>query len=213
MGPRRGRTLKCQGNGWACVRRGSPCWSSAWPWWRSWSGPLWAPPWASPAARRRRRPSWSSRSTGEGDRRGDRRTPGRRGTKLPPLQAPPPGCDLGFADWRATPRQAAAYYEEELAERGGEVESFPLGRNLQSEQPGDIVYRSVLQWVRNHVPVRHTIGSRKTSSNPRPSSEWMVARGGASSLPDGAPCLISSTSARRAILAGHSPSALPYPAP
>jgi hypothetical protein len=90
------------------------------------------------------------------------------------LQAPTPGCGLGFADWRAAPRQAA-YYEEELAERGGEVESFPLGPNFQSEQPGDIVYRSVLQWVRNHVAVRHTIGSRETSSNPRPSSAWMVA--------------------------------------
>ncbi len=38
---------------------------------------------------------------------------------FPPLQAPPPGCDLMFADRHASLEQVSAYYEKRLTEHGG----------------------------------------------------------------------------------------------
>lgn len=212
MGPRRGRTLKCQGNVWACVCRGSPYWSSAWPWWRSWSGPSWAPPWASPAARRGRRPSWSSRSMGEGDRQGDRRTPGRRGTELPPLQAPPPGCIWGSrTGGRHRGRRRPTMRSSPSAE--GRWSRSPWAQISRASSRGTSCTGLYFSGCATTYPsgIQSVPARPPQTQGRRPSGWW--PRGGASSLPDGAPYLISSTSARRAILAGHSPSALPYPAP
>lgn len=62
---------------------------------------------------------------------------------FPPLQEPPPGCQLGFTDRQATSKQVAAYYEKRLTEHGWKVESFPVSRDPQSEAPGDFIYPHV----------------------------------------------------------------------
>ena len=62
---------------------------------------------------------------------------------FPPLQEPPPGCQLGFTDRRATSRQVAAYYEKQLTRHGWKVESFPVSPDPQSDLPGDFIYPHV----------------------------------------------------------------------
>ena len=62
---------------------------------------------------------------------------------FPPLQEPPPGCQLGFTDGQSTPKQVAAYYEKQLTEHGWKVESFPVSRDPQSDLPGDFIYPHV----------------------------------------------------------------------
>ena len=62
---------------------------------------------------------------------------------FPPLQEPPPGCQLGFTDRQATSKQVAAYYEKQLTEHGWKVESFPVFQDPQSEAPGDFIYPHV----------------------------------------------------------------------
>ena len=47
---------------------------------------------------------------------------------FPPLQAPPPGCDLSFADRHASFKQVSAYYEKNLTEHGWKVKRFPVDR-------------------------------------------------------------------------------------
>jgi hypothetical protein len=62
---------------------------------------------------------------------------------FPPLQEPPPGCELGFTDGLATSKQVAAYYEKQLIEHGWKVESFPVSPDPQSDLPGDFIYPHV----------------------------------------------------------------------
>ena len=62
---------------------------------------------------------------------------------FPPLQAPPPGCQLGFTDRRASAKQVAAYYAKQLAEQGWKVERHPVSPDPQSDEPGDFIYPHV----------------------------------------------------------------------
>jgi hypothetical protein len=62
---------------------------------------------------------------------------------FPPLQEPPPGCELGFTDRQATSKQVAAYYEKQLTEHGWKVERFPVSPDPGSEEPGDFIYPRV----------------------------------------------------------------------
>jgi len=62
---------------------------------------------------------------------------------FPPLQEPPPGCELGFTVRQATSKQVAAYYEKQLTEHGWKVERFPVSQDPQSEAPGDFIYPHV----------------------------------------------------------------------
>ncbi len=54
---------------------------------------------------------------------------------FPPLQAPPPGCALGFTDRRATSKQVSSYYEKQLIEHGWTVKRFPVDREGDFEYP------------------------------------------------------------------------------
>ena len=59
---------------------------------------------------------------------------------FPPLQEPPPGCQLGFTDRQATSKQVASYYEKQLAEHGWKVKQHPVSPDPQSDEPGDFIY-------------------------------------------------------------------------
>ncbi len=54
---------------------------------------------------------------------------------FPPLQAPPPVCDLMFADRHASLEQVSAYYEKRLTEHGWKVKRFPVDREGEFEYP------------------------------------------------------------------------------
>ena len=62
---------------------------------------------------------------------------------FPPLQEPPPGCQLGFTDRQATSKQVAAYYEKQLAEHGWKVKQHPVSPDPHSDEPGDFIYPHV----------------------------------------------------------------------
>ena len=58
---------------------------------------------------------------------------------FPPLQEPPPGCQLGFMDRQATSKQVATYYEKQLTEHGWKAKQVPVSPDPQSDQPGDTI--------------------------------------------------------------------------
>jgi hypothetical protein len=62
---------------------------------------------------------------------------------FPPLQAPPPGCVLGFTDRQATSKQVASYYEKQLAEHRWKVKQYPVSPDPHSDEPGDFIYPHV----------------------------------------------------------------------
>jgi len=45
---------------------------------------------------------------------------------FPPLQSPPPGCELLLTARGASPQQVSAYYEKKLTEHGWEAKRFPV---------------------------------------------------------------------------------------
>ncbi len=58
---------------------------------------------------------------------------------FPPLQSPPPGCELSLTAKGASPQQVSAYYEKKLTEHGWKAERFPVGPDPQSDEPGDTI--------------------------------------------------------------------------
>ena len=54
---------------------------------------------------------------------------------FPPLQAPPPGCALGFSARHASPKQVSSYYEKKLIEHGWTVKRFPVKTEGDFEYP------------------------------------------------------------------------------
>ena len=69
---------------------------------------------------------------------------------FPPLQEPPPGCQLGFTDRQATSKQVAAYYEKQLTKHGWKVKQHPVSPDPQSDEPGDFIYPHV-DGARNYL--------------------------------------------------------------
>ena len=58
---------------------------------------------------------------------------------FPPLQAPPPGCELLLTARHASPEQVAGYYENKLTEHGWKARKFPVSPDPQSDEPGDTI--------------------------------------------------------------------------
>ena len=58
---------------------------------------------------------------------------------FPPLQAPPPGCELGLTVRHASPKQVSDYYEKKLTEHGWKVKQVPVSPDPQSDEPGDTI--------------------------------------------------------------------------
>ena len=52
---------------------------------------------------------------------------------FPPLQSPPPGCELFLTARHASPEQVSAYYEEKLTEHGWKAKQFPVDREGEFE--------------------------------------------------------------------------------
>ena len=52
---------------------------------------------------------------------------------FPPLQAPPPGCELSLTARHASPEQVAGYYEDALTEHGWKAKRFPVDRKGEFE--------------------------------------------------------------------------------
>src|SRR5215203_4669184 len=69
---------------------------------------------------------------------------------FPPLQEPPPGCQLGFTDRQATSKQVAAYYQKQLTKHGWKVKQHPVSPDPQSDEPGDFIYPHV-DGTRNYL--------------------------------------------------------------
>ena len=58
---------------------------------------------------------------------------------FPPLQAPPPGCELSLTARHASPEQVAGYYENQLTEHGWRAKQFPVSPDPESDEPGDTI--------------------------------------------------------------------------
>jgi hypothetical protein len=58
---------------------------------------------------------------------------------FPPLQSPPPGCELSLTARHASPKQVSAYYEEKLTEHGWKAKQVPVSPDPQSDEPGDTI--------------------------------------------------------------------------
>ena len=58
---------------------------------------------------------------------------------FPPLQAPPPGCELSLTARHASPEQVSSYYENKLTEHGWKARRFPVSPDPQSDEPGDTI--------------------------------------------------------------------------
>lgn len=58
---------------------------------------------------------------------------------FPPLQVPPPGCEVSLTAEHASPDQVAGYYEKKLAEHGWKARRFPVSPDPQSDEPGDTI--------------------------------------------------------------------------
>jgi hypothetical protein len=58
---------------------------------------------------------------------------------FPPLQAPPPGCELSLTARHASPEQVAGYYENRLTEHGWRAKRFPVSPDPESDEPGDTI--------------------------------------------------------------------------
>ena len=54
---------------------------------------------------------------------------------FPPLQAPPPGCELLFTERHASLKRVSAYYEKKLTEHGRKVKRSPVDREGEFEYP------------------------------------------------------------------------------
>ena len=58
---------------------------------------------------------------------------------FPPLQAPPPGCELSLTAGHASPKQVSAYYEKKLTEHGWKARQFPVSPDPESDEQGDTI--------------------------------------------------------------------------
>jgi hypothetical protein len=58
---------------------------------------------------------------------------------FPPLQAPPPGCELSLTARHASPKQVSAYYKKKLTEHGWKARQFPVSPDPESDEPGDTI--------------------------------------------------------------------------
>ncbi len=58
---------------------------------------------------------------------------GRETLNFPPLQSPPPGCELSLTARHASPEQVSAYYEKKLTEHEWEAKRFPVDRKGEFE--------------------------------------------------------------------------------
>ncbi len=72
---------------------------------------------------------------------------------FPPLQAPPPGCELMFDDRQASVEQVSAYYEKKLTEHGWEVKRFPVDREGEFEYPHVDGVRDDLRYEVHYWPM------------------------------------------------------------
>src|SRR5215207_7538249 len=54
---------------------------------------------------------------------------------FPPLQASPPGCELGLTARHASMEQVSTYYEKKLAEHGWKVKRFAVAKKGEFEYP------------------------------------------------------------------------------
>ena len=58
---------------------------------------------------------------------------------FPPLQSPPPGCELLLTARHASSKQVSAYYEKKLTEHGWKAKQLPVSPDPQSDEPGDTI--------------------------------------------------------------------------
>jgi hypothetical protein len=72
---------------------------------------------------------------------------------FPPLQEPPPGCDLLFTDRHASLKQVSAYYEKKLTEHGWKVRRFPVDRDGEFEYPHVDGTREDLRYEVHYWPI------------------------------------------------------------
>jgi hypothetical protein len=52
---------------------------------------------------------------------------------FPPLQSPPPGCELSLTARHASSEQVSSYYEKKLTEHGWKAKRFPVDRKGEFE--------------------------------------------------------------------------------
>jgi hypothetical protein len=72
---------------------------------------------------------------------------------FPPLQAPPPGCDLFVVARHASVEQVSAYYEKKLTEHGWEVKRFPVDGEGEFEYPHVDGVRDDLRYEVHYWPM------------------------------------------------------------
>jgi hypothetical protein len=84
---------------------------------------------------------------------------------FPPLQAPPPGCDLMFANRHASLEQVSAYYEKRLTEHGWKVKRFPVDREGEFEYPHVDGVRDGLRYEVHYWPIGLTSSAPADWSN------------------------------------------------